>query len=385
MSSHLTNRIIARGRELPPSLKRSTLAFIAMRFSLSLWFGIIDALGLIPSAEGRASLEGISFASSGFRRSFIDVWLRWDGLHYFRIAEFGYLGDERSVFYPLYPMLGRLAGWLFAGDSWLGLLLVSNAFTFLSFYLLDRWMVSLGREKEAPWALAALAIFPTAFFLLAGYPHSLLLTLALFGIWCMSHRRWALAFLSGLAAGLTHSIALPLAVLYAAWPTRHGSHIRYLIALGPPLGMVAFLAWRIHMGFPDYVYMQKTIWGRAWIAPWRELVQAQEFLGWRLLLLRSAPNLLIALASIAAIVWSAKSLTRQHTLYMAAFVLLIIATGTRFDFLSSLGRFALSGYPLFAAFGALLRRKPQRLYLMALSTTLQLYLSGLFVLWGFVG
>jgi hypothetical protein len=201
----------------------------------------------------------------------------------------------------------------------------------------------------------------------------------------MSNKRWGLAFMSGLAAGLTHSIALPISVLFAAWPTQRKSFIQYLVALGPPLGMMAFLAWRIHMGFPDYVHMQEAIWGRGWIAPWKELVQAQQFLGWRLLLLRSAPNILIAVASTAAVIWVARNLTRQHTFYQASFVLLIIATGTRFDFLSSVGRFALSGYPAFVAFAALLGPKRRRLYLLTFSAMVQLYLSGLFALWGFVG
>ncbi len=387
MSSYLASQIVKRVGNLPHSLKRSSLAFIAMRVCLSLWFWVIDLFGLMERTSARPQLEGLELASGGFRGLFIDVWLRWDSAHYLRIAEFGYAADERSVFYPLYPILGRIARPLFAGDAWLGLLFISNAFTFLSFYLLDRWMVSLGREEQAPWALAGLAFFPTAFFLLSGYPHSLLLALTLFGLWCMSNKRWGLAFASGLAAGLTHSIALPISVLFAAWPTERRSYIQYLVALGPPLGMMAFLAWRIHMGFPDFVYMQKAIWGREWIAPWREfvLVQAQQFLGWRVLLLRSAPNILIATASLAAVVWAARNLARQHTLYQASFVLLIIATGTRFDFLSSVGRFALSGYPTFGAFAALLNSRRRRLYLLTFSGMIQLYLSGLFALWGFVG
>ncbi len=209
---------------------------------MSLWFLVIDALGLMESASGIPALEGLELATAGFRRLWIDEWLRWDSVHYLRIAQFGYAGDERSGFFPLYPLLGRGFGWLFGGDAWLGLLVVSNMAALLSFYLLDRWMVSLGREQQAPWALAGLAMFPTAFFLVAGYPHSLLLMLVFLGIWNMARVHWTLTLLSGLAAGLTHSTALPLSFLFAFWPGLRRSYGRYLSALGSLLGIAAFLA-----------------------------------------------------------------------------------------------------------------------------------------------
>jgi hypothetical protein len=368
------------------SLKRAGLTFVLQRVGLSLWFWVIDLLGLTERTSGVPALDGFKLASGGFRGAFIDIWLRWDSVHYLRIAQFGYAGDERSGFYPLYPLIGRIAGWVFSGDSWLGLLFVSNLFAFLAFYLLDLWMVSLGRENQAAWTLAGLALFPTGFFLLAGYPHSLLLFLALAGVWCMANKRYALAFAIGLAAGLTHSTALPLALLFALWPTDKSKLVRrLLVASGPPLGIGSFLVWRVIQGFPPYTQMMRSVWGRGWIAPWTALAQAQQSLGWSVLLLRSWPNFLIATFSIFAIVWAARRLAPQHALYQAGLVVLLLATGTQHEFLTGFGRYALSGYPLFATLPATLRRDRPRASYLGISMMIQLYLSGLFVLWAFVG
>ena len=367
------------------SLKRAAFTFLLQRVGLSLWFWVIDLLGLAERTSGTPALEGLQLATRGFRGAFVDIWLRWDSVHYLRIAQLGYAGDERSGFYPLYPLLGRVAGWLFGGDAWLGLLLISNLFAFCAFYLLDRWMVSIGRENQAAWALASLALFPSGFFLLAGYPHSLLLFLALTGIWCMANGRWSLAFLTGLAAGLTHSTALPLSILFLFWPAEKRKLGRLLAASGPPLGVAAFMAWRISQGYPDYAQLLNSVWGRGWIAPWTALIQAQETLGWPVLLLRSWPNILIAALSIWAIVWAAFNLAPQHALYQIGLVALLLATGTQHEFLTGFGRYALSGYPLFAAIPAILQSDRGRALSLAVWLMIQLYLSGLFVLWAFVG
>jgi len=66
-------------------------------------------------------------------------------------------------------------------------------------------------------------------------------------------------------------------------------------------------------------------------------------------------------------------------------VVLLLAIGTRHEFLARIGRYALSGYPLFAALPGLYGSGRKRLLALALSGTIQLYLAGLFVLWAFIG
>src|SRR6185503_3685122 len=60
-------------------------------------------------------------------RAFLVPWQRWDVEHYLAIAVRGYMrGDGTATFHPLYPLLGRAAGFLLGGSMMAGLLLVSS-------------------------------------------------------------------------------------------------------------------------------------------------------------------------------------------------------------------------------------------------------------------
>lgn len=99
-------------------------------------------------------------------------WYRWDTVNYIEIAQNGYANPQNTIWPPLYPLLIR-------GGLALGLhplaaaLLVSNAAALGFFWLLYRlaereWDAALARHT-----LLAVVIFPTAFFLVAGYSESL--------------------------------------------------------------------------------------------------------------------------------------------------------------------------------------------------------------------
>jgi hypothetical protein len=114
-------------------------------------------------------------------------------------------------------------------------------------------------------------------------------------------------------------------------------------------------------------------------------IQAQQSLGWPVLLLRAWLNILIAGLSIYAIVWAARNVSQPHAFYQAGLVILLLATGTQHEFLTGFGRYALSGYPLFATLASTFNKGRLRSLTLGLSFSVQLYLSGLFMLWAFVG
>ena len=66
-----------------------------------------------------------------FQRYVIQPWNQWDVEYFLRIAAQGYRADDGTAqFHPLYPLLGRAAGWLLGGDFLLGLLLVGGLWWF---------------------------------------------------------------------------------------------------------------------------------------------------------------------------------------------------------------------------------------------------------------
>ena len=67
----------------------------------------------------------------------IDVWARWDSAFFLRIAEHGYDGTS-AAFYPLYPGIVAVVGWVLAGQYVLAGVLVSLAACLGAFVLLYR-------------------------------------------------------------------------------------------------------------------------------------------------------------------------------------------------------------------------------------------------------
>ena len=126
--------------------------------------------------------------------------------------------DGTVSYLPLYPWLvGRLGS--LTGDFLLSALIVSN-FAALSLFILFYEVARAEglNARQAGIAVLSLALFPTAFFLIAAYTDALFLALAL-GAWLSARRkRWFLAsLLSGLATLTRLQGALLTPVLGLLW------------------------------------------------------------------------------------------------------------------------------------------------------------------------
>jgi hypothetical protein len=130
--------------------------------------------------------------------SVIDVWARWDSVHFLRIAERGYSTAE-TAFYPLYPGILAGAGGALGGHYVLAGVLVSLLAALGAFVLLERLAEARLGADGARRSVLYLALFPTAFFLQAVYSESLFLLLCLAAFALAERRLFAYA---GIAAGL---------------------------------------------------------------------------------------------------------------------------------------------------------------------------------------
>ena len=169
----------------------------------------------------------------------------WDAGHYVAIADRGYDEPLRAAFFPLYPLLGRVAGWVL-GSPLLGALLISLVALGVALYLLHRLVALEVGERYARPAVAVLALFPTAFFFSAIYTESLFLALTVGSFYAARRERWALAGVSGALAAATRNtgvlLVLPLLLMPAA-----RRRDRLWIAL-VPAGLLAVLAYWAHRG-----------------------------------------------------------------------------------------------------------------------------------------
>jgi hypothetical protein len=174
----------------------------------------------------------------------------WDGAWYRGIAEVGYAGLPEAAmrFFPLYPIAGRVVGFVLAGREWLGLVVVANLAALAAGAALRRLVLTVtGDRVAAARAVWLMFLWPAGFVLVWSYSESLFLLAAIAayvalrrgGFW------WAAAF--GAAAALTRPVGVLLAVVALVEVLRRrgpGSlPARAAAVIGPVAGLAAFLAW----------------------------------------------------------------------------------------------------------------------------------------------
>ena len=193
----------------------------------------------------------------------IDVWARWDSVHFLRIAEDGY-DQAPAAFFPLYPALVALIGRLLAGHYVLAGVLVSLACTLGAMALLYRIAEERLGAEGGRRALLYLAFFPTALFLQAVYSESLFLLLAVATFVLAERGRFVAAgTLTGLAI-LTRpaGIALVPALALIAWRARESRRALAALALAAAIASVYPLLLWWQLGDPFAFVDAQDRWHR---------------------------------------------------------------------------------------------------------------------------
>src|ERR1700687_2150615 len=108
------------------------------------------------------------------RLGWLEIWNRWDALHFQRLAHDGYSAADtlKAWFYPLYPWAVRIAACI-TGDFLVAAFLVSAIASLLAAILLRRLVEVDDSAKVSRRAVWFFLIFPTAYVLHIGYSESL--------------------------------------------------------------------------------------------------------------------------------------------------------------------------------------------------------------------
>jgi hypothetical protein len=143
----------------------------------------------------------------------LEIWRRWDTIHYLSIARDGYGTDPDHriliIWPPLYPWLMRVFRW--AAGSLLGAGLFISFISYLAAIIGLYRLVGLDFPKRvAERSIIYISIFPVAYFLHAAYTESLFLALVVWSFVFARTRRWALAGLMGGLASMTRITAFGL-------------------------------------------------------------------------------------------------------------------------------------------------------------------------------
>lgn len=281
----------------------------------------------------------------------------WDAAYYRDIAEHGYgaLPDAALRFFPLVPLAARGLGWVLLGHDAVALLLIANVSALVFGALLHRLTLretgDAGAAVRAAWFAA---LFPAASALVMGYAEATALALAVGVFLALRSDRFVLAGVLGLAAGATRPLGVLLALPALVEVLRHrrgvapGDWARRAVAVaGPPLGLVAFLAWvgatRDDPWLPFSVQQRASLRGD-FVDPLSRLVDAAGDLagGDRF---GSGLHLVWALACLGLLVVVARRLPASYT----AFTVVTLLVGLSAENLDSFERYAIGAFPLLVA------------------------------------
>ena len=185
---------------------------------------------------------------------------RWDTFWYLDIASRGYhwngnpLEQQNVVFFPLFPLLMRVAGRAIGGHPLLGGLLVSLAAFLLALCYFWRWTADRLGADVATGAVWLLSAFPLALFFSAVYTESLYLLVAVAACYHAERRQFRAVGrcrISGRAGPAERPAAVdPDCVDWRSSPTAiAGPPVSRVVAvIAPVLGVLSFsayLAWRV--------------------------------------------------------------------------------------------------------------------------------------------
>ena len=210
--------------------------------------------------------------------NWMEIWNRWDSLHYQSLAEHGYTakgaGRFSIVFYPLYPWLVRAVA-LVARNYLAAAFLVSGAASVFAGLLLRRLAELDNSAAVARQAVWSLFIFPTSYFLHIGYTESLFLALVLGSLLAARTNRWAMAGVLGGLACLTrvNGLVLGPTLLVEAWlqyrvARRIDWRWLWIGAIGAGFAAYLFLNYHIAGNFFAFSPIMEEHWFKKFTPPW---------------------------------------------------------------------------------------------------------------------
>ena len=375
------------------------LAFLASRV-LIFSAGLVGD-SMLPTEEG----HWIADADSPF----LSQWAKWDSQYYFDIATNGYWfrpqQQSNVAFFPLYPMLMRLAAPVTGDNVIRSGFILSNLALLGALIFLYRLAALETNPGSAERTVFYLAFFPTAFFFSCVYTESLFLLLTVGAMYFARRRLWGLAALLGVLAAATRNLGILVWALVmwewlrvqgwqlsrihrremwaGLWNGVRQHWLEVLVIAIIPLGMAAYILFlKQNFDRPLAFIETQAAWGRENVGPVaiiaksiRTLMSGEVNKGW-LTNFWNTTTLLAFLALVPVIWWK---LGEGYAIYVLIMLLVPASSAT-----GSIIRYVLTAYPAFIVLGDL--AKPtwlDRILTAALAVLLGLFVV-LFVNWIFV-
>ncbi len=358
--------------------------------------GMLGAIqvGTAPGAVAAYDPSGQTAPFGYLANAVVAPIARWDSGWYLTIARFGYAHIRaRMAFFPLYPAMMRLLGWV-VGSNLIAGALISLAALVVALAVLHR-LVALDAEPEvAATTVLLMAFCPVSFFLSAVYTESLFLALSIGSLYAARRERWWLCGVLGGLAALSRNggfaLIVPAAVIYlygrrdapltrwgAATPAglrrllpRHRVAPSALWLLLIPAGLGAYLAY-LGIAYGDWLapFRVESFWFRHTTLPWTTVGDAaqQAWAGLRQLIQGPVPPsrvppyaqsvisasiqdvylFLFLVLGVVGLLGVLRRLGAAYGLYTFVLLVLALADPVSLQPLASLPRYELVMFPLF--------------------------------------
>lgn len=308
-------------------------------------------------------------------RALPEAWHHWDTGYYMVIARFGYQKAEQTAFFPLYGLLERALMPITRNNPLVAGLLISDVAGFFLLIVLYQLIREDFDDVRANRAVLYLSLFPTAFFLAAGYNEALFLCLAVLSFYNMRHGQWWLAGLFGFFATLTRSAGIfllfPFCYEYLRQHEFNLRRIRFdIVSGGLIVAGIGVYALYCYYRFHDFLAFShaQTHWNHLFEPPWygilgslKAISESGGLIGFQSIrnLLDLVPDLMMLGLIILIFVgpWKFPRSLWSYGIYAAVvylFLQLFPIGGTGLFPLQSVGRYLLELFPAFivlAAFG----------------------------------
>jgi len=193
---------------------------------------------------------------------FFNLFAVWDSRFYLDIAVEGYVKGVNWPFFPLYPLIIRLASLpllsfvsrenaaVFAGVMTSNLLFAALV---VYFYRLSR---DLFESEEVAWLSALfLSVYPASVFFSALYTESLFLLLTVAALYHLERGEWRGAALLAFLSGLTRSIGFLVSIVFVIVAVSRKERNRLVYAAFPLLAPLTFMLYGYLVTGDPLVYL----------------------------------------------------------------------------------------------------------------------------------
>jgi hypothetical protein len=325
--------------------------YLLVLFILVIW-GVIAFSGTPTEYQGQ---------STSWVARLTEPWRHWDTPYYLTIAENWYSpGGPELSFPPVYPILIGILARILGGAYLPAALIISWMALIAACILLVQIFQDYTDEKTAHRAVKYLLLFPTAFFLFAGYTESLFLVFLLLSWQGAKRGIWWQAGVFGLLATMTRFIGVYLLAAYGwMWlKAPRAQKVRIAAWLAPiPIALFGWfwLTERLYLISPTTAVLNFWYLKTAW--PWEGIINSLKHIFVHPVFFEKVyvyPDLLAVFFFGWVIVWAAKRAWWPEVIFMgvtlSSFLIKVLEGGL----LISTSRYVLvlfPGYLLLAEWG----------------------------------